>query len=1136
MSTSDKAKWNLFSNNLTTQIGGNVDCLSSSLLLVDNEPGSGEVKLALDDTLVSSMTPGTLLKCSYRGSVRGGFFVENIHQVDADQNENSGRIYSVNGRGLLSVLDTFHVLNDISDSSASVRTFADMTKAEIIIQLITEAQAAGALLTVTYDFSATLDSSSIAWTDNENINIPVGKKILDVVREFSKSGEFNVRMNISGSNLLLSAYKAQVGSDVSSTIYFRIGSNCEEVSRDLRAGKELVNQYLYKYKTGYGVVSDDASIAANGLNADFLNLDKAQSEESARTFAAAKLDLDKDPKESKSVKVYDGTSPNVFLDYDLGYAVSLDRFGTITSDRILSMQLDFSKEDFASVFIDFNYIFLDSDIRTQQALDDLLDQWSTAYDANLLEVRQPLNIGLPNGNVNASFIYNNELYVFGNFTNIGNIAATRAAKYNLSTGVWSALSTGISAEVLYAVRIGTTIYATTLTTVNKYASGSWSTVGTLTSGEIRSLATDGTNLFVGGSFLAADGLSSDKIAKWNGSAWSNSHAASYDCESLCYFDGFLYSSQFTGSGIDNLRYYAGGAWNIFVTTNNVCGGVGTDDNWIYWVLSTNHVVRWNSEMGSVYNYEDLGDLGFAPVASIISGTVPTPYAAYLTDVYIGRVGVATYPNGIVKYSGALLSNLGNGAITSGNIRTISVNSDNGDVYIGGSYLGFDSKPINYLNVYVTDFQSLLDHSTVDNNNTLDLGSIINNAPLNAVAAGDKFVFYDVSTGAISAISNKTGLGKMVFDTSPTLVTPVLGVATVTSVNKVAITAPATSATLTIADGKTFTVNQTLTITGTSGTTFTFPATTGTVATLNTSNVFTANQKIATAANATLTLDRSDSGTDYFEIKDSSNLVVGIKKVSSSGGATIDIDPAPADGAGDSAFRFFRNTNTSGDVYFAIFQGDGTATQNGQISANANRNSYLSLTNNFGVGTSSPSTKFHAVNTTTTTNAILEVARIEARVSTAATGSAAGFGASLTWYAETATDGTNQLLGSITGEWATATNASRKALMKFNVYDTAVREAFRIEASGTVAQISFFGGATAPKGGTFTQTYSTATLTHANQTAVDPATYGAGTNGYSTAAMAQAIHAEVIAHKVDIANVKQVVNQLIDILQAFNLVG
>lgn len=66
----------------------------------------------------------------------------------------------------------------------------------------------------------------------------------------------------------------------------------------------------------------------------------------------------------------------------------------------------------------------------------------------------------------------------------------------------------------------------------------------------------------------------------------------------------------------------------------------------------------------------------------------------------------------------------------------------------------------------------------------------------------------------TACSDETGSGALVFATSPTLVTPTLGVATATSINKVAITAPATGATLTIANGKTLTVNNTLTFTGT----------------------------------------------------------------------------------------------------------------------------------------------------------------------------------------------------------------------------------------------------------------------------------------------------------------------------------
>lgn len=59
--------------------------------------------------------------------------------------------------------------------------------------------------------------------------------------------------------------------------------------------------------------------------------------------------------------------------------------------------------------------------------------------------------------------------------------------------------------------------------------------------------------------------------------------------------------------------------------------------------------------------------------------------------------------------------------------------------------------------------------------------------------------------------------------------PVLGAATATTINKVAITTPATLSTLTIADGKTLTVSNSLTLVGTDSTTQTFPATSQTVA-------------------------------------------------------------------------------------------------------------------------------------------------------------------------------------------------------------------------------------------------------------------------------------------------------------------
>ena len=62
-----------------------------------------------------------------------------------------------------------------------------------------------------------------------------------------------------------------------------------------------------------------------------------------------------------------------------------------------------------------------------------------------------------------------------------------------------------------------------------------------------------------------------------------------------------------------------------------------------------------------------------------------------------------------------------------------------------------------------------------------------------------------------------------FFTNRTLVTPTLGVAAATSINKVAFTAPATSATLTLADGKTLTCSNTLTFTGTDASSVAFGA-------------------------------------------------------------------------------------------------------------------------------------------------------------------------------------------------------------------------------------------------------------------------------------------------------------------------
>lgn len=115
-----------------------------------------------------------------------------------------------------------------------------------------------------------------------------------------------------------------------------------------------------------------------------------------------------------------------------------------------------------------------------------------------------------------------------------------------------------------------------------------------------------------------------------------------------------------------------------------------------------------------------------------------------------------------------------------------------------------------------------------------------------------------SANLISAITDETGTGALVFANTPTLVTPTIGVATATSVNKVAITAPATSATLALADGSTLATSGaygvTLTATGTTALTLPISGTLATQAYVDgvaTGLDVKASVRAATTANITL---------------------------------------------------------------------------------------------------------------------------------------------------------------------------------------------------------------------------------------------------------------------------------------------
>lgn len=108
-------------------------------------------------------------------------------------------------------------------------------------------------------------------------------------------------------------------------------------------------------------------------------------------------------------------------------------------------------------------------------------------------------------------------------------------------------------------------------------------------------------------------------------------------------------------------------------------------------------------------------------------------------------------------------------------------------------------------------------------------------PVLGVATGTSLA---LGGGTALTTTNQTGTGSLVLATSPTLVTPVLGVATATSIN-----------------GNIFTTGSS-TYTGTAGQTYTFPTTSATIARTDAANTFTGNQTFSAytikSVNAALT--------------------------------------------------------------------------------------------------------------------------------------------------------------------------------------------------------------------------------------------------------------------------------------------
>lgn len=693
------------------------------LYLQLNEPGSGSVKTALDIASAALVESGGFIEAHYWADVRGGFFVENLGENDVNAGEEAGRGLEVSGRGALALLEDAVVWTDGGGSNK--RVFSG-TQAAMLITLIEEAQTRGGLGIVDWDFDATEDSDGETWTDDFPLELTVGTSLLDVVRQIAKTG-IDFEMNPDGSgNYVLSAYKLGIGSDKSETVYFRVGVNCTEVSHS-EAGGGIRNALLVKYKNGYTATQDAASITARRRRESAVNYDFVQQPDSAATFASAELQGKKDPKKQISVKVYDGAGPRAFVDYVLGDTVTLDVRGAEEEYRIRGIHLSWVDNEHAEVIVDLNSMILENEIRVTQDLDWLLNEWKTAHDAGLLEVKFWAAIGIPNTALGSV-----DMKVAGDFLYL--INGAKLWKYDLVNGGWTTIL--IHTSNLVAIdSIGSAVYVCDTSRVYLVDGVTLDQVGLFyDSGltEIKKIVAVGTKLYVIGVYEEvthnATTVTSDLTY------YQSTDDTWYDTGGVNGYNGATDGTNLYVAGVDTgvsgrLRKWDGSSWS------NVGGTFPLTISAVH--ATTTKVIIGVIEAGSDNKLYILNGSTWEVLGGGVNGYVRA-IATYFDDVYVGGE-FTDRGNYVAKYSGEQWWDMAGG--TNGVVNLIQMYGD--DVIVDGGFTQAGDKTALNVAMYFNSFEALANYLEHSSDSGFNLGEAIHNATAKTSMTGaDEIGFWD----------------------------------------------------------------------------------------------------------------------------------------------------------------------------------------------------------------------------------------------------------------------------------------------------------------------------------------------------------------------------------------------------------
>jgi hypothetical protein len=319
--------------------------------------GSGSVDVSLYDPKLPFCLEGALVKFCLGGVPVFAFFNDSPKTTVA---EASRSVLTMSGRSVLAYLNFALVYppGGVGAPTGTTQTFTG-TPGAMLNTLLTAAQARGTCPALTWDFTATADSTGTAWAANVNLTLDAKAMMLDVVKKLAALG-LGVSMD---PQLVLHVYNPGAqGADLTSTVIWRTGMHFTGPVDNAANRSAMATVALVEGAGGTWVERTDATYTADpyvGRREAPLDLSSTTGDAAQMNAAGdAQIALTETASQALSVSLNHGlTSAGLYepyQDYRLGDTVALDVPGTYAAAPFQVVGLTIAQTDGANYAIDAN--------------------------------------------------------------------------------------------------------------------------------------------------------------------------------------------------------------------------------------------------------------------------------------------------------------------------------------------------------------------------------------------------------------------------------------------------------------------------------------------------------------------------------------------------------------------------------------------------------------------------------------------------------------------------------------------------------------------------------------------------------------------------------------------------------------